>query len=304
MRIPLLLNIAKSRGDHKIPMQHFYSMAGISRQGFFQALHRANEERAHWESLPELVQAYRGKKDARAGSLSLFYNLKIKSLFEVGINKFQQKMREMELTLPALKTRIITTRSVIHSLEYSNLVNGLILTGINQLVVGDITYIRQGGRWTYLICLTDVYSSRIVGWNYGETMFSRDAYNCVIQWVELRGAKAIHSCIHHSDGGGQYFSNLYLGRIKDLEVRMSRAENCLQNGHAEQINGLIKHHFIPIVKGSTVPKIRGELKRLIHVYNSERKQERLLWKSPVEYEQYLASGNSGQPLELHNFEPK
>jgi len=78
----------------------------------------------------------------------------------------------------------------------------------------------------------------------------------------------------------------------------------LQNGHAEQINGLIKHHFIPIVKGSTVPKIRGELKRLIHVYNSERKQERLLWKSPVEYEQYLASGNSGQPLELHNFEPK
>lgn len=304
MRIPLLLTIGKSRPHHGISMRHFYSIAGISRQGFFQAVRDANEEKALWENLPGLVNAYRAEKDARAGSRSLYFNLDIKSRFDVGITRFEQKMSELGLTLPVLKSRIVTTRSVLQSWNYPNLANGLTITGINQLVVGDITYVRQQLCWSYLFCLTDVYSSRIVGWHYGETMSTHDALNCLLQWEKLRGKEALHGCIHHSDGGGQYFSRFYLGKLTELNLQVSRAENCMQNGYAEQINGLVKNHLIPNIRGKTTAAIRRELSRLIHLYNHERKQERLQWKSPAEYEQYLMTRNNDCPLKLYTFDPK
>jgi hypothetical protein len=47
---------------------------------------------------------------------------------------------------------------------YLNLARRLTLTGINQLWVADITYIRLKGEFVYLAVMLDAYSRKVVGW--------------------------------------------------------------------------------------------------------------------------------------------
>ena len=52
-----------------------------------------------------------------------------------------------------------------HELEvYLNLASRMKLTGINQLWVADITYIRLQQEFVYLAVILDAYSRKVVGW--------------------------------------------------------------------------------------------------------------------------------------------
>lgn len=301
MIVPLLLSIKSKQDEHGISMERFYTYVGISRQGFSKAFKVFERERLMIEKISILVKNYRQKRDRRAGSRSLYYNLDIKDQFGIGVNKFEQLMSAHSLTLAPMSVRVITTRSSLQSWNYSNLINGLLINNINQVVVGDLTYITLFGKRYYLFCLTDLYSARIVGIGFGSMMRAKEAKQARDEWVKLRRKKNLRGCIHHTDGGSQYFSGLYLKSIKDMDVQISCAENCLMNGYAEQRNGLIKHHLIPTVRDFHGDELRKEIKRIIRFYNCERKQESLNWLSPVEYERKIAGMANTPTLELHKY---
>ena len=62
----------------------------------------------------------------------------------------------------------------IMSLEvYLNLASRLTLTGINQLWVADITYIRLRAEFVYLAVILDGYSRKVVGWALDRTLAAR-----------------------------------------------------------------------------------------------------------------------------------
>ena len=44
------------------------------------------------------------------------------------------------------------------------------LTGLNQLWVADITYIRLRAEFVYLAVILDAYSRRVIGWALGRTL--------------------------------------------------------------------------------------------------------------------------------------
>lgn len=301
MMVPLLLSIREAQGEHGIAMERFYRYVGISRQGFSKAAKGFAEENLLMEELIDLVKSYRQSKDRRAGSRSLFYNLDIKKRFGIGVNKFEQLMSAHGLILPPLSTRVVTTKSSMQSWNYPNLVNGLSINDINQAVVGDLTYIFIFGQRYFLFCLTDLYSGRIVGFCFSHNMRAKEAKEARDMWVRLRKKKNLKGCIHHTDGGTQYFSFLYLTSLKDLEVRISCAENCLMNGYAEQKNGLIKHHLLPTVRDMAGKGLYSEIKRIIRIYNHERKQEGLGWLSPVEFEKKISALSEKPKMSLHKF---
>lgn len=250
----------------------------------------------------KMVKGYRLGKDRRAGSRSLFHNLDIKSKFGIGTNKFERMMSSIGLTLLPLNTRIVTTKSTLQSWNYPDLTNGLYINGISQVVAGDLTYVSIGSGRYFLFCLTDLYSARIVGFGFGPNMRAVDAMVAQDSWVKLRKKKNLKGCIHHTDGGSQYFSTLYLKGLNDLGAGISCAKNCLMNGYAEQRNGLIKHHLIPTVTASDITELKGEIERIIRFYNHERKQEGLGWLSPVEFERKI-SGMAEKPVrKLHDFD--
>lgn len=284
-------------------MEDVYRYLGITRQGQAQGLIREQWEAALMRSVESQVLRYRQDKDRRAGSRSLYYNLDIKSQFGLGVTKFEQLMSQYGLTLAPLRVRVVTTKSVLQSWNYGNLLNGLTINGINQVVVGDLTYVCIGPFRFYLFCLTDVYSARLVGIWASDRMRAEDAKQAFDAWVRLRGKEQLVDCIHHTDGGSQYFSELYLAQLNGHAIRISVAQDCLQNGFAEQRNGLIKHHLIPTRQMQGLESFQAQLPEIDYFYNHQRKQQGLGWRTPVEFEAYIQGLQPGkQPVKtLHDF---
>lgn len=304
MMVPLLLSVKSRFLSHQIPMERFYRYIGISRQGFYKAVTFFKQNQSMLAHIRTLVTMYRREKDRRAGSRSLFYNLNIKNRFDIGVTKFEQLLSKEGLSLFPLRVRVVTTQSSMQSWNYTNLVNGITISDINQVVVGDLTYVYLNGKRYYLFCLTDLYSARIVGYHMGRNMRAVDAKSALDMWIRVRKGGSLKRCIHHTDGGSQYFSQLYLGVLKQLEIAVSCAENCLMNGYAEQRNGLIKHHLLPTIEGGDQTSMDKEMKRIMHIYNNERKQKELGWLSPVEFEKNIL-GKVGNPkVKLYNFKGK
>jgi transposase InsO family protein len=75
-------------------------------------------------------------------------------------------------------------------------------TGVNQLWVGDITYIPlRGGAFCYLAMLMDRYSRYIVGWHLDDTL--TDDLVLPVLTMGIRHRQPTAPLIHHTDRGGQ-----------------------------------------------------------------------------------------------------
>ena len=82
-------------------------------------------------------------------------------------------MREDSLLAMQPRQFIVTTDSD-HPLEvYLNLARRMKLTGIDQLWVADITYIRLRTEFVYLALVLDGFSRRVVGWALQRGLSSR-----------------------------------------------------------------------------------------------------------------------------------
>lgn len=300
MLIPLLTSLRADKGQNGVSMEAIYRHVGISRQLYFQAKKREDLEVELMAEIEELVSEYRIHKDRRAGSRSLYYNLNIKEQYSIGVNKFEFLMSKHRLTLAPLRVKIVTTKSSLQSWNYADCTPGLLVNNINQLVVGDLTYVNIGRYLYYLFCLTDLYSAHIVGYHLGKRMRAEEAKVALDKWFKKRGSSALNQCIHHTDGGSQYFSRLYLRSLNENGVCISVAKNCLDNAHAEQRNGFIKHHLIPTLKVTEGNKLDKEIEKMFYFYNSERKQEALGWLSPVEFEEKWQNKSIRPVLRIHD----
>jgi len=303
MKIRLLILLYKTRSDHGVAMEHLYRYNNISRQGFQKAKAKLELEEKMVAQMSVLILEYRSKIDRRAGSRSLFYNLRIKERFNTGITRFERLLSKHQLTILPLRTRVVTTTSCLQSWNYPDLSNGLVITWINMFVVGDITYLSIGKYRYYLFCLTDVYSARIVGHHVSNRMRKQEALEAFKMWVKVRKSENIRGCIHHTDGGTQYFSALYLKHLDRYDIQISVAKDCLKNGYAEQKNGFIKYHLVPTMQLTSPVNLSKEMKRVIKNYNN-RKQKNLDWKSPIEFEEAIKSSAINHTMVLHDWNTK
>ena len=160
-------------------------------------------------------------------------------------------------------------------------------TSINQLWVGDITYIHlEGGTFSYLAVLMDRFSRRIIGWNLGSDM--TEALVLKVLRKAIRERDLTEELIHHSDRGGQYASNRYRAILRRASIRqsMSRAADCYDNAFMESCFGTIKRelemkHYRNHTKANT------ELRSYIHYYNFQRKHSGIQYVNPAQFEQVI-----------------
>ncbi len=161
--------------------------------------------------------------------------------------------------------------------------------GINEVWVGDITYIplsgRRGpGRFGYLALLMDLWSRRIVGWEYGSTMDEELVLGALRRAIRERQPPA--GLIHHTDRGGQYAGKRYREVLRRAgmcqSMSMSAAESCYDNAFMESCFGRVKTE-LELVEYADGPAVR-ELSEYIRYYNVERRHSSLGYVSPAEYE--------------------
>lgn len=174
-----------------------------------------------------------------------------------------------------------------HQLGYnSNLLKDRPMpTAINEVWVGDITYIPlRGGRFGYLSVLMDLYSRRIVGWEYQESM--TDALVLASLRKAIKNRQPPAKLIHHSDRGGQYASGDYrtvLHRAGMLQS-MSAAADCYDNAFMESCFGTLKTELELSEYADSTEAIR-ELSEYVRYYNRDRRHSSLGYLTPAEFEE-------------------
>ena len=142
-------------------------------------------------------------------------------------------MREDNLLALRRKSFVSTTDSNHDRAVYTNLVPGLNITGLNQLWVADITFIRLAREWVYLAVVLDAYSRRCIGWALDRNLDARLALGALDSALAARPAP--EGLVHHSDRGVQYASNAYVDTLKKagIQISMSRRGNPYDNAKAE-----------------------------------------------------------------------
>lgn len=195
-------------------------------------------------------------------------------------------MREDNL-LAVRKQRFVFTTDSRHGYAvYANLAHRLQLTGINQLWVADITYVRLRETFLYLAILMDAYSRRVVGWELGEDLRAELALNALNRALADRHVEP--GIVHHSDRGVQYCSQTYVERLQayGFAISMSRAGNPYDNAKAESFMKTLKSEEVYLHQYRDQEEARASMQRFIEeVYNGKRLHSSLGYLSPANFEE-------------------
>jgi putative transposase len=159
---------------------------------------------------------------------------------------------------------------------------------INQVWVGDITFIplaisTSSGRFGYLALLMDLFSRRIVGWEYATTMGEELVLGALRRAIRERQPGT--GLTHHTNRGGQYASRRYreVLRLSGMRQSMSAAGNCYDNAFMESCFGTVKTELELVEYHNSAEALR-ELTSYIRYYNSERRHSSLGYVSPTQFE--------------------
>lgn len=278
--------IESSKG--MIKQKEILEVAEMSRQAYHGHFKRktANSNRDELV-LSKVIDARKTMTYRKMGARPLYYALGVK---EVGINYFEQLLSKNNLNVVMKKRRIVGTNGK-RDADDVNLVKNTSINDINQVMVADITYLPVNGRFYFIFTLKDAYSKRILGLYGNSDMKAVNGVKCLKQAERARDASNLKGCIHHSDAGSQYKSTLYRNTGKYL--RWSIAADCLENGMAEQLNFILKDHYLEEEKVNNVYELNRLLSKVKKMINEKRPVQQLGYLTPVEFEEYI----KGIPLE-------
>ncbi len=256
----------------------------ISPQAYYQARKRQIQRAAEDQLIIELVQGIR-RRHPRMGGRKLRYELK-EPMSALGIARgrdaFFDLLGQRDLLVPVKRSRQRTTWAGLW--RYPNLLTELTVTGINQVWVGDITYIATEQGFVYLALLTDVFSRYIVGYDISSSLAVEGSLRALKQAISQTDGNDLNGLIHHSDHGIQYTAYAYQGHLDDAHIKPSMGEvgNCYDNALAERINGILKIEYA--LDDLFVDFKHSEIatREAIRLYNYERPHLSLNYAKPAE----------------------
>lgn len=270
-------------------MTRICDVLAVSRSAFYAWQHAAETvHEQHDQKLLPLVRIIFRKHKRRYGARRI-----AEELHDLGhacsVRRVRKLLHREGLQAIQPKSFRPQTTDSRHRLGYSPnlLLDAAEPDGLNQLWVGDITYIRlQGGTFCYLAVLMDRFSRRVIGWNLGTDM-TEELVLKVLRRV-LRERELGAEMIHHSDRGGQYAGHRYRGILRRAGIRqsMSRAADCYDNAFMESCFGTIKRE-LEMTRYHNHHTAHSELRAYLHYYNFERKHSGIEYLKPAQFEELI-----------------
>jgi putative transposase len=198
-------------------------------------------------------------------------------------------MREDNLLcLRRRKFVVVTTDSNHDRPVHPNLARKITPTGINQLWVADITYIRLELEFVYLAVILDAYSRRVIGWALDRTLEDELTMGALRMALERRSPAP--GLVHHSDRGVQYASGDYTGLLKahQITISMSRKGNPYDNAFCESFMKTLKYEEVHRQEYHDLADACASIEDFLErVYNQKRLHSALGYCAPAKFEQRL-----------------
>jgi transposase InsO family protein len=201
-------------------------------------------------------------------------------------------MRMDNLLCARKQYRLCTTDSSHGEKVYPNLARGMSLSGVNQLWVADITYIRLEREFVYLAMVLDVFSRRCVGWELDRRIDTGLALSALRKALKARARDGVGlaGLVHHSDQGVQYASKEYVECLQEhgILISMSRRGNPYDNAYAESFMKTLKYEEVYLKEYDTFKEAWENIEHFIdQVYNLKRLHSGIGYQSPMEFEKTL-----------------
>jgi putative transposase len=190
---------------------------------------------------------------------------------------------------------ILTTDSQHQLPIHSNLAKDMVLTGINQLWVADITYIRLEVEFVYLAVLLDAFSRSCVGWALQRSLEAALVLEALR--MALRQRRPAPGLVHHSDRGVQYASRDYTQVLEQhgIRISMSRRGNVYDNAKAESFMKTLKYEEVYRTEYRNVEEAKSSVKEFLEkIYNRKRLHSALGYRPPQEFELSLLLTSRGR----------
>lgn len=261
-------------------------VAGVSRAGYYRDWQGREPEAEEMEVRARIQQI------AVAHRRNYGYRRVCRELKDQGWRVNHKRVARImaEDNLLAIRRRkyIVTTDSGHDLPVYRNLAARLELSGINQLWVADITYIRLRRQFLFLAVVLDAYSRRVVGWAVEESL------EAFLPMAALRKAIAERQpgpgLVHHSDRGTQYASREYIALLEQhgMEPSMSRAGCPYDNAKCESFIKTLKQEEIYTRHYRDHADLELHMAEFLEqYYNRYRLHSALGYRSPANFERSL-----------------
>jgi transposase InsO family protein len=159
--------------------------------------------------------------------------------------------------------------------------------GINQIWVGDVTYLKVRHQWRYLAVVMDKFSRRVVSWSLSP---QRDAdLTSEAMRLALRHRQPDSGLIFHSDRGIEYAAHRYKAVLHRGKVvqSMNRPGRMNDNAHMESFFHSLKSEFLYGKTFDTDQALRQTLAHFMQFYNHQRLHTSIGHLAPAAFERSL-----------------
>jgi putative transposase len=173
-------------------------------------------------------------------------------------------------------------------LAISNKLLGRVTEAIDEVWVGDVTYLKVSGQWRYLAVVMDRHSRRVLSWRlaaYRDMVLMLSTFN-----LALIRRKPTAGLIFHSDRGIEYGAYGYRARLAALGIvqSMNRPRQMNDNAYMESFFHSMKTDVIHGALFNDEGILSDVIQRYIRRYNRSRLHSSLGYRSPIDYEKAAA----------------
>jgi transposase InsO family protein len=266
-----------------LSIERMCELARVSRASFYRSFHEQQPVEEEME-IRSVIQQIAIEHRRRYGYRRISAELRRRGM-RVNHKRVMRIMAEDNLLAVQRKSFVVTTNSDHEFEVYLNLAGRMKVTGINQLWVADITYIRLQREFVYLAVVLDAFSRKVVGWELDRTLAVRLPLTALEQ--AIAGRKPGPGLVHHSDRGLQYASAEYVGVLRQHQMipSMSRPANPYDNASCESFMKTLKREEIYANRYQDLGHMHVNIEEFIEqYYNRQRLHSALGYRSPEEFE--------------------
>lgn len=263
-------------------------MGKVSRVGFYRYYQEQEPKAEAMEvqsRIQQIVLAHRGNYGYRRVTWEM------KNQGWAVNHKRVLRIMQQDNLLAGRRRRFILTTYSRHDLPvYLNLAGRLELSGIDQLWVVDITYIRLQEEFLYLAVVLDAFSRRVVGWALDNSLHAPLAIAALRTAIAER--KPAPGLVHHSDRGIQYASQEYMALLREygMAPSMSRTGNPYDNARCESFLKTLKQEEIYTREYRDHADLEKHIGHFLEqYYNRQRLHSALGYRSPEAFEELLTT---------------